>query len=183
MVLIVPNMCKYICDQNVIVVQRFKINVRIFVVSLLRCLDVLSNKYIRLICEISSLLFRMIPHNMCTGRASCAHVWTQAIDPNNTLPMGVTMPASRMSLVLLLGILVFAEAAPQQLGEQMDCDFNKMFNSLNYMKEYWGLDILGLIRFCSQEDRKRVLRVRPRHSWAIGTFLRWSRELDRTGEL
>ena len=83
MVLIVPNMCKYICDQNVIVVQRFKINVRIFVVSLLRCLDVLSNKYIRLICEISSLLFRMIPYNMCTGRASCAHVWTQAIDPNN----------------------------------------------------------------------------------------------------
>ena len=53
--------------------------------------------------------------------------------------MGVTMPASRMSLVLILGILVFAEAAPQQQslgGEQMDCDFNKMFNSLNYMKEY-----------------------------------------------
>ena len=49
--------------------------------------------------------------------------------------MGVTMPASRMSLVLLLGILAFADAASLG-GEQMDCDFNKMFNSLNYMKEY-----------------------------------------------
>merc|ERR1712001_45410 len=66
-----------------------------------------------------------------------------------TLPMGVTMPASRTSLVLLLGILVFAEAAPQQLattshgGEQMDWDFNKMFNSLNYMKEKIGNEFYG----------------------------------------
>merc|ERR1712061_508305 len=56
-----------------------------------------------------------------------------------TLPMGVTMPTSRMSLILLLGILVFADAAPQQ----MDCDFNKMFNSLNYMKEKIGNEFYG----------------------------------------
>merc|ERR1711910_45447 len=59
-----------------------------------------------------------------------------------TLPMGVTMPTSRMSLVLLLGILVFADAASLG-GEQMDCDFNKMFNSLNYMKERIGNEFYG----------------------------------------